>query len=61
MIWQVMAQKYSFHLSQEAWHSLGWRMAPARVNSVGHNGCIWEGEGLDALEMCAEECEVKPS
>lgn len=50
-----MAYKYSFHLSQEAWHSLCWWLAPARVSSVSHNGCTWEGEGLGDLEMCVEE------
>lgn len=55
MIWQFIAQKYIFHLHQEAWHSLCWRLAPARIGRMNYNGCILEAEGLDDLEMCVDE------
>lgn len=55
MIWQFIAQKYIFHLNQEAWHSPYWWLAPARVGRINYNGCIWEAEGLDDLETCVDE------
>lgn len=55
MIWQFIVQKYIFHLNQEAWHSLCWRLAPERVGRNNYNGCIWEAEWLDDLKMCVDE------
>lgn len=55
MIWQFIVQKCIFHLNQEAWHRLCWRLAPERVGRINYNGCIWEAEWLDDLKMCVDE------